>query len=51
MAGEAPNLHPDEGRVRRWLAEGSDSGLAMIMLLAAAIVIVGFYWLDRSLFW
>ncbi|MCB9856124.1 MAG: hypothetical protein H6818_10600 [Phycisphaerales bacterium] len=51
MAGEAPKLHPDEGPVRRWLAEGSDSGLAIVMLIVAMMVIVGLYWLDRSLFW
>lgn len=51
MAGEAPKLHPDEGPVRRWLAEGSDSGLAFVMLIVALFVIVGLYWLDRSLFW
>lgn len=50
MAGEAPNLHPDEGPVRRWLAEGSDSGLACAMLIVALVVIVGLYLLDRSLF-
>ncbi|MCA9257067.1 MAG: hypothetical protein KDA33_15565 [Phycisphaerales bacterium] len=51
MAGEAPKLHPDEGPFRRWLAEGSDSGLAVVMLLAALMVVVGLYLLDRSLFW
>ena len=50
MAGEAPNLHPDEGPIRRWLAEGSDSGLAFVMLMIAVLVIIGLYIVDRSLF-
>jgi hypothetical protein len=50
MAGEAPKLHPDEGRLRRWLAEGSDSGLAFLMVLIALAVIFGSYLVDRSLF-
>lgn len=50
MAGEAPELLPEEGRLRRWLGDLSDARLSAYMLLAAALVGVLLLAADLLLF-
>jgi len=50
MAGEAPEYFNGEGRVRRWLFEGSDAAVATMLLLMAALIVVAVLVIDRSFF-
>jgi len=50
MAGEAPEYFSKEGRVRRWLFDGSDAAVAVVLLLLAILVVAATVVIDRSFF-
>ena len=50
MAGEAPEYYSNEGRVRRWLFEGSDAAVAVVLLLLAIAIVASVVVIDWSFF-
>lgn len=50
MAGEAPEYFSNEGRVRRWLFEGSDAAVAVVLLLIALAIVATVVVIDWNFF-
>lgn len=50
MAGEAPELRPEHGHLRRWVMELPDLTLSLYMILLAVLIGLAIYLIDVNLF-